>query len=74
MQTLKLTTVGNSVGVIFPKEILERLHVSKGDMLHVVESPEGILLSPYDPEFAEQMEAAERVMRQDRDALKRLAE
>jgi putative addiction module antidote len=74
MVTLKLTTVGNSVGVILPKEILQRLRVEKGDMLYVLETPGGIELTPYDPEFAQQMELAEQVMREDRDALKKLAE
>lgn len=74
MSILKLTTVGNSVGVILPKDILERLRVQKGDSLYVVETRQGIELTPYNPEFAAQMEAAERVMREDRDALRRLAE
>jgi putative addiction module antidote len=74
MSTLKLTTVGNSTGVVLPKEILQRLRVDKGDLLYVLETPNGIELTPYDPEFAAQMEAAERVMREDRDVLKKLAE
>jgi len=74
MSILKLTTVGNSVGVILPKDILERLRVRKGDSLYVVETKQGIELTPYNPEFARQMEAAERVMREDRDALRKLAE
>jgi len=74
MTKLKLTTVGNSTGVILPKELLERLRLDKGDTLYVVETPSGIELTPYDPEFAAQMEAAEKVMREDRDVLKRLAE
>ncbi len=74
MTTLKLTTVGNSTGVILPREILDRLRVGKGDTLFVLETPNGIELTPYDPDFARQMEAAERIMREDRDALRRLAE
>jgi putative addiction module antidote len=74
MTKLKLTTIGNSTGVILPKEVLERLHLDKGDTLYVVETPGGIELTPYDPEFAAQMEAAEKVMREDRDVLKRLGE
>jgi putative addiction module antidote len=74
MTTLKVTTVGNSSGVIFPREILERLRVSRGDKLYVLETPRGIELSRYDPEFAAQMEEAERVMRDDRDVLRKLAE
>ena len=72
--TLKLTTVGNSTGVVLPKEILERLRVGRGDLLYVSETPDGIALTPYDPDFARQMEVAEGVMRQDRDVLRKLAE
>lgn len=74
MSTLKLTTVGSSTGVVLPVELLNRLRVKKGDVLHVVETPNGIELTPYDPEFAEQMEIAEEVMREDRNVLKKLAE
>jgi putative addiction module antidote len=73
MAVLKLRSVGNSTGVVFPREVLERLRVGKGDLLYAVETPRGIELSPYDPEFARQMEVAERVMREDRGVLKRLA-
>jgi putative addiction module antidote len=57
MAVLKVTTVGNSVGVILPKEFLERLRVGKGDSLYVIETKQGIELTPYNPEFASQMEA-----------------
>lgn len=71
---LKLTAIGNSTGVILPKEILEKLRVRRGDELMVLETPDGITLSPFNPEFAAQMEVAERIMREDRDLLKKLAE
>ena len=71
---LKITTVGNSVGVVLPKDILERLRVDKGDSLYVTETPDGIELRAFDEEFAEQMAVAERVMREDRDVLRKLAE
>ncbi len=74
MSTLKITTVGNSTGVVLPKEILQRLRVDKGDTLYVIETPNGIELTPYNPDFARQMDVAERVMRDDRDVLKKLAE
>jgi putative addiction module antidote len=74
MSVLKVTTVGNSVGVILPKELLERLRVGRGDSLYVIETKNGIELTAYNPEFAQQVEVAERVMREDRDALKKLAE
>ena len=71
---LKITTVGNSVGVILPKDILTKLRVAKGDQLHVTETSNGIELAPFDPELAEQMEVAHKVMRKHRDVLKKLAE
>jgi putative addiction module antidote len=74
MSTVKLTTVGSSTGIVLPKDLLERLRVKKGDLLHVMETPGGIELTPYDPEFAETMEIAESVMRENRDVLKKLAE
>ena len=73
MPSLKITTVGNSAGVVLPKEVLEKLRVSKGDVLYLVEEPDGYRLTPYDKEFVEQMEAAEEIMREDRDVLKVLA-
>lgn len=71
---LKVTTVGNSTGVVLPRELLARLRVEKGDTLYVTELPDGIKLAPFDPEFAAKMEAAERVMRRRRDLLRKLAE
>lgn len=70
---LKLVAIGNSTGVVLPREILERLRVERGDQLYLVETPHGFEVSAYDPEFAAQMEAAERVMREDRDVLRELA-
>ena len=74
VRKLKLSAIGNSTGVILPREVLERMRVQRGDELSVVETPDGIMLTPYDPELAEQMDAAERVMREDRDLLRKLAE
>ncbi len=71
---LKLIAVGNSTGVILPLELLERLRVERGDELHVLETPRGIELSPLDEDFARQMDVAEKVMREDRDILRKLAE
>jgi putative addiction module antidote len=72
--TVKLTTIGNSVGIVLPKEILAKLKVEKGDTLYVSETPDGIQLTPYDQDFADQMKAARRVMKENRDVLRRLAE
>lgn len=71
---LKITTVGNSAGIVLPKEILERLRVEKGDTLYAVETPNGIELTPYDAEFARKLETGKRVMRKNRDLLRKLAE
>ena len=72
--TIKFIAVGNSTGAIFPKEVLEKLRVSKGDTVHLVETPTGYNLVAYDPELAAQMDVAERVMRRRRTLLKKLAE
>jgi putative addiction module antidote len=71
---LKITTIGNSVGIILPKEMLTKLRSNKGDKLYVTETPTGIELTPYDPAFAKQMDAAEHIMRTNRNVLKKLAE
>lgn len=73
MYSLKLTQVGNSVGAVFPKEFLAQLRVEKGDALFLTETPDGFLVTPYDPEFGAQMEAAQNVMKRRRDALHELA-
>ena len=70
---IKITTVGNSAGIILPKELLARLRVGKGDELYATELADGIKLSPFDPQLAEQMEVAERIMRKDRNVLRKLA-
>ena len=74
MTALKVTTVGNSAGIVLPRELLHRLRVKKGDMLYVLETPRGIELIPYNPEVAAQLDVAEQVMREDRDVLRKLAE
>jgi putative addiction module antidote len=73
MVKLKLTTVGNSVGIILPKELLAKLRVEKGDALLATETPDGIVLSPYKEEVERQLEVAEGVMRDFRDTLRQLA-
>ena len=74
MVQLKLTAVGNSVGVVLPEELLAKLRVQKGDTLFALETPNGIELTPYSAGFEDQMEVAEGVMRDFRDTLRRLAE
>lgn len=74
MIELKITTVGNSKGVVLSKELLSKLRVDKGDTLYAVETVNGFELTPYNPDFAKQMDLAESIMREDRDVLKKLAE
>jgi putative addiction module antidote len=71
---LKITSIGNSAGVILPKELLARLRVGKGDELYALETPDGIRLTVFDPTLAEQMEVAEQVMRRRRALLHKLAQ
>lgn len=73
MAELKLTGVGNSVGVIFPKELLVRLGLQKGDSLFVVETPDGLRLSLSDPEHEAQMAEARLLMKKWRPVLRELA-
>lgn len=71
--TLKLTQIGNSVGVILPKEALATLKLEKGDMIHLSESPEGFQLTPYDPTLNEQLELGRDFMHEFRDTFHALA-
>jgi putative addiction module antidote len=73
LSTVKVTTVGSSVGIALPKDVLAKLRVGKGDSLYLTETPYGIVLTAYDPQFADLMEAAEVIMRENRDALSALA-
>jgi putative addiction module antidote len=70
---LKLIKIGNSVGVILPKETLAKLGVELGDMVDVSDSPEGIRIQRHDEGFAAQMEVAREVMKRRRNALRELA-
>jgi putative addiction module antidote len=73
MSALKLTQIGNSVGVILPKELLSRLKLEKGDSLFVSEVVNGVTLSTYNPEFELQMTEARRIMKNRRAVLHELA-
>jgi putative addiction module antidote len=73
MLTLKLTTIGNSVGVILPKELLTKLGVDKGDTLYTTDTPDGVVLSTRDPSFEAQLEIARGVMKKRRAVLRELA-
>ncbi len=71
---LKITAIGNSAGVILPKELLARLRLDKGDELYALETPDGLRLTAFDPELSAQMEVAEQVMRKRRTLLNKLAQ
>jgi putative addiction module antidote len=73
MSALKLTQIGNSVGVILPKELLARLKVEKGDSLFLTEAANGVNLSTYDPEFDAQMTEARKIMKKRKEVLRELA-
>ena len=73
MHALKLIQIGNSVGVILPKEVLARLNVAKGDLIYLTESADGVRLTPHDPSFEVQMKAARAIMRKRRNVLHELA-
>lgn len=70
---LKIVKMGNSVGVVLPKEVLALLRVELGDRLFVTEGPGRITLSATDEEFVQAMHAAEDIMREDREILAVLA-
>jgi putative addiction module antidote len=73
MLALKLTQIGNSVGLVLPKEVLARLKLEKGDTVFVTENPEGLSLTPYDPSLEAQLEAGREFMREYRDTFHALA-
>jgi putative addiction module antidote len=74
MITLKLTQIGNSVGVILPKEALAKLGVGKGDTLYLTEAPDGDMrISAYDQEIARQIALGEQIMDEYRDTFRALA-
>jgi putative addiction module antidote len=71
---LQIRKIGNSVGLILPKELLARLNLHEGDKLHVVENTErAFKLSPYDPEHADTMSVAREVMHEYQDTFRALA-
>ena len=70
---LKIVKIGNSQGVVLPKDVMARLRVELGDKLFLGEAPGGYMLSATDPDFIEAMATAEGIMREDRDILAVLA-
>ncbi len=70
---LKLRKVGNSVAMIVPKHVRQKMGVKEGDTVYLTETPDGYRISPYDPEFSRQMALARKVQAKHRDALHELA-
>ena len=70
---LKLRKVGNSIGVILPREVVNRLNVAEGDSLELTEGSDGYRLNVYDPEVARQVEIGKKIMRRYRNTLRELA-
>lgn len=73
MLKVKVTAIGNSMGIVLPKEALTKLRADKGDMLFLIETPEGLTLTPYQQDLEAQMGVAEKVMKKYRNALHELA-
>lgn len=74
MYQLKLTQMGNATGAVFPRELLHRLQLEKGDSLYITETPQGLHITKEDPVFAQQMQAARDIMKQRRAVLHELAQ
>jgi putative addiction module antidote len=72
-RTLKVRRIGNSLGVVLPKEVLAKLGVGEGDSLNVSETPDGVALSAFDSEVARQVEIGRGLMKRYRNALRELA-
>ncbi len=73
MYTLKLTQIGNSVGAVFPKDLLARLELAKGDELYLTDAPDGLRITRHNPEFEQQMTVAREIMKRRRAVLRELA-
>ena len=74
MYILKLTTVDSSTGVIIPEEMLKSMKLENGDSLYAVETSEGYVLTPYNPEVEAQIQKGRQFMKQYRESFKALAE
>jgi len=72
-QALVIRAIGNSSGVVLPKDLLDQLGLAQGDKVFVTKIPDGITLRAFDPTFAMQMEVARRVMKKRRAVLRELA-
>lgn len=73
MLKAKVTTVGNSAGIVLSKEVLSKLHASKGDEVFLIETSNGYEIVAYDPEFEKQMIAAEKIRKKRKNLMHLLA-
>jgi len=75
MVALKIRKVGNSLGLVLPKEVISRLRTGEGDDVFLLEGPNNTYrLTPFDPSFQKKMEKAEEIMGRYRNTLHKLAE
>ncbi|MCF8037424.1 MAG: AbrB/MazE/SpoVT family DNA-binding domain-containing protein [Desulfobacteraceae bacterium] len=73
MHAIKLRKIGNSVGLVLPREILAKLKVREGETIYLTDTKDGFRITPYNEEFEVQMDAAEKIMNEDRDILRELS-
>ncbi|MFW6082077.1 MAG: AbrB/MazE/SpoVT family DNA-binding domain-containing protein [Desulfosalsimonas sp.] len=73
MHAIKLRKIGNSVGLVLPREILAKLKVREGETIYLTDTSDGFRITPYNEEFEVQMDAAEKIMNEDRDILRELS-
>ena len=73
MTTLKITTTGNSLAVRIPQRVAERLGLNKGDEVFLIDTEDGFRITPYNPDFAEQLRVAKGVIGRYRNALRELS-
>lgn len=71
--TVRVRKVGNSLGILLTKDVIEVLGVAEGDQLFAVRTPDGIRLTPFNPDFATAIESTRDYMRRHRDAMHELA-
>jgi putative addiction module antidote len=69
----RLRAIGNSLGVTLPRDVVQHLAIKKGDEIHLVQHPDGILLTAFDPVFANKLDTFDELRRKYRDSLRELA-
>ena len=73
VKTLKITRIGNSAGAIFPREMMERHNIAVGDQLSMIDTPDGVLLTPYDPDLEKIKASYDKISGKYRNTLRKLA-